>query len=200
MFDLISSRPKLRLLRHLSIHEGTSTGRQLARAVGLDPKNAALALRQLVELGLVSRRRVGTAYLYSLNRNHYLVSEGLIPAFLRERNWLHVLGTEVHTFVGRDAESVVLYGSWARDRAGAQSDIDLLVVLRPGSRAEEVQRGLTGGRVHFAERFGHQVSFLVITRPEFRKRLRRSDPLVLEIVEQGRVLAGKAISELVIRG
>ncbi len=200
MLDVISSRPKLRLLRYLSTHEGTFTGRELARAVALDPKNAAVALRELVQLGLVSRRRVGSAYLYALNRSNYLVSEGLIPTFLRETNWLHALGTEVHTFAGRDVESIILYGSWARSQADSQSDIDLLVIIRSGSHKEEVQRRLTRERVHLAERFGHQVSFLVFTRAEFRKRLKRSDPLVMEIVEHGRALAGKTLSDLVAHG
>ncbi len=200
MLELVVSLPKLRLMRYLHAHDGSFTGRELARAVGSDPKNVLLALKELVEAGLVHRRRAGKAYLYSLNRVNFLVSDVLIPALQHEQGWFQALGAEVAAAVGPVAESVILYGSWARGRAGPSSDIDLLLVISPKARKDDVEEKLAGLRTHLADRFGHPLSFLIMTRTGFRSRLRRGDSLVDEIVEQGRVLTGRPVAELIGRG
>ncbi len=196
MLEIVASGPRLRLLRYLSAHEGPYTGRQLARAVRLDPKSASVALRHLIDGGVVQRRRAGRAYLYSLDRESYLVHEVLLPAFLKERNWQKTLGSEVQALIGAGVESIILYGSWARRQAGPRSDIDLLIVTNGRRSKAAIEDGLSSHRTHFMARFRHVPSFLILPRQEFRTRLRRGDPLVREIVEQGQVLTGKTISEL----
>jgi DNA-binding transcriptional ArsR family regulator len=79
ILDLLGSRPKLRLLRYLATHEELQTGRALAYAAGVEPKRAAEALADLVEAGLVDRRRAGRAFLYSLNPDNYVVAEICFP-------------------------------------------------------------------------------------------------------------------------
>lgn len=197
VLELIASGPRLRLLRYLSTHEGPFTGRELAREVGLDPKNASVALRQLVDAGVVQRRRAGRAYLYSLDRDSYLAHDVLLPAFSKERSWQQALGSEIKAAVGPGVESVILYGSWARGQAGPRSDIDLLLVIGARRSKAAVEGRLSDQRARLVGRFRHIPSFLVLSRQEFRKRLGRGDPLVREIVEQGQVLAGKTTSELV---
>ena len=117
MIEIIASLPKLRLLRHLWSSGAPHTGRELARAVGLDPKNASIALRELTASGLVHRRSAGRAFLYSLNSDNYVVSEILRRIFESERNWLQALATEVREVAGRHVDSIVLYGSLAREQA-----------------------------------------------------------------------------------
>jgi len=197
MLELVVSPPKLRLLRYLHAHDGSFTGRELARAVGSDPKNVLLALKNLVETGVVHRRRAGKAYLYSLNRANYIVSDILVPAFQHEKGRLETLGAEVAAATKPAAESVILYGSWVRGRGGSSSDIDLLVVIGPKARKDEVEEKLSGLRAHLTDRFGHPPSFLVMTKDDFRRRVRRGNSLVGEIVEQGRVLAGRPMAELI---
>ncbi len=196
MLEIVASGPRLRLLRYLSAHDGPFTGRQLARAVRLDPKSASVALRHLLGSGVVQRRRAGRAYLYSLDQESYLAHEVLLPAFLKERNWQKTLGTEVQDLIGAGVASIILYGSWARGQAGPRSDIDLLIVTNGRRSKAAIEDRLTSHRTHFMARFRHVPSFLILSRDEFRTRLRRGNPLVREIVEQGQVLTGKAISEL----
>ncbi len=196
MLEIVASGPRLRLLRYLSAHDGPFTGRQLARAVRLDPKSASVALRHLVDSGVVQRQRAGRAYLYSLDRESYLAHEILLPAFMKERNWQKTLGSEIKTLIGAGVESILLYGSWARGQAGPRSDIDLLVVTNGRRSKAAIEDRLSTHRTHFMARFRHVPSFLILSRQEFRTRLRRGDPLAREIVEQGQVLTGKAVSDL----
>ncbi len=199
--DVLASRPKLRLLRYLATHEGVITGRALARAAGVEAKRAAEALADLVNAGLVQRRRAGRAFLYAINRNSYVVDQILLPAFLNERDWPERLGEEVLRSVA-GAHSVILYGSWAKKKAKPESDVDLLVVASPNhkDRAPGFQERIDETRGKMSERFGRLVSLLVLSRHEVRRRLRRRDALIREIIAQGRVLAGSSLAEVLGRG
>ncbi len=194
--DALASKPRLRLLRYLATHQGAVTGRALAQAAGVEAKRAAEALTDLVEAGLVQRRRAGRAFLYSINQNSYVVSEILLPAFVSERDWLRRLGEEIRGSVP-GIDSVILYGSWARKKARPESDIDLLIVARPkSSRTREFQERTDDIRSRMTERYGRSVSMLVLDRDEIRQRLRKRDSLLREIVAQGNVLAGLSFAEI----
>jgi predicted nucleotidyltransferase len=158
---------------------------------------AAEALSRLVDTGVLERRRAGRAYLYSLNETNYLVSDGLIPAFRSEAEWIERLGNEVYAVLERKADAVILYGSWARHQPTPTSDVDLLVVTRRGQDQDKIERILEEDRGRLAERFGRPVSLLVVGRDELRRRLRRGDQLMREIIREGRTVAGKSIAEVV---
>jgi predicted nucleotidyltransferase len=199
VLDVLGSRPKLRLLRYLSTHEGAFTGRALAQAAGVEAKRAAEALAALVATGVVQRRRAGRAFLYSINRNNYVVTEILLPAFLNERHWLERLGEEIRRSIP-GIDSVILYGSWAKQKARSESDVDLLLVASPKSnrtRALQSPERIDDTRGRMSERYGRPVSLLLLDPAELRRRLRRHDPLLREIVTRGRVLAGRGLAEVI---
>jgi uncharacterized protein len=80
-------------------------------------------------------------------------------------------------------EQILLYGSVARGKSHADSDIDLLIVKEttepPLQRRIHVRRlvAYTGRRIPFSP--------LVITLAELEHRLSIGDPFYLEIVESG---------------
>ena len=197
LLDLLASRPVVRILRYLVAHEGAHTGRQLAAGAEVAVARAAEAFSRLVDMGVLERRRAGRAYLYSLNETNYLVSDGLLPAFRSEAEWIERLGNEVSAVLGRKVDAVILYGSWARRQPMPTSDVDLLVVTRRVQDQDKVERILEGHRGRLAERFGRPVSLLVVGRNELRRRLRRGDRLIREIIREGRTVAGKSIAEVV---
>lgn len=196
--DILASRPIVRILRYLVKNPGTHTGREIASAAHVTQARAVEALATLTRLGVVRRRKAGRAYLHLLNEANYLTSDILVPAFRQEADWMKRLGEEVLESVAGVAESIVLYGSWARGEATEHSDIDVLIVARDRHSAEAVQP-LDDTRSRLTERFGRPVSFLVVPRGEFRRRLRRGDRLVKDIVRHGRVLAGRSLAELTSR-
>lgn len=161
---------------------------------------ARQALERLTREGLLERRRAGTAHLYSLNREAYVVAEILEPAFRSEASWLERLGEEILMALRPSAESVVLYGSWARGAAMPRSDIDVLVVATGVAGREAVERRADEVRGHISGRFGRFVSLLVMTAEEIRGKLRRGDRLVRTIASEGRVLAGRGLAEIVAGG
>ena len=80
-------------------------------------------------------------------------------------------------------ERIILFGSRASGRARADSDVDILVVMKcdgPGVRkAAEI---LNSVEPEFA------VDLIVRTPAEIRRRLTLRDPFVVEAVRRGKVL------------
>ncbi len=182
------------MLRYLVTHPGAVTGRQLASATGVHHSVAQQALERLAREGLLERRRVGTAYLYSLNQDNYVVAEILDPAFRSEAGWLQRLGEEILTALRPSAESVVLYGSWARATPTPRSDVDVLVVTADADGREAVEQQADQVRARLSARFGRFVSLLVVTAEDIREKLRRGDRLIRTIASEGRVLAGRSLA------
>ncbi len=195
--DILSSRPIVRILRYLIAHPGAYTGRQLAAAAGVTHARAVEALETLARMGVVRRRHAGRSYLYELNEQSYLVSDVVGPAFRNEVNWLRRLGEEVLRTVGNDGESAVLYGSWARGTATDRSDVDLLVITRSKRTKQSTESRLVSVRARLIERFHRPISLLVLSRREFRARLRRGDRLLRTIAAEGKPLTGLTLAELV---
>jgi uncharacterized protein len=80
-------------------------------------------------------------------------------------------------------ERIVLFGSYARGSATADSDVDLLIILpfegKPAAKSVEI-------RMKLRPRF--PVDLIVRTPARVRERLDMEDPFLREIMEQGKVL------------
>jgi predicted transcriptional regulator len=102
------------------------TGRAIARESGGSHGGVQRALEHLVAEGIVTRERAGRAFLYRLNRDHLAARwiEGLASLRLELIERLRQTVATWHV----PADAVVLFGSAARNEAGQQSDIDLLVI------------------------------------------------------------------------
>ena len=101
---------------------------------------------------------------------------------------MKITSARIHELSRRIAEEfrperIILFGSRASGRARADSDVDLLVVMKcdgPGARkAAEI---LNSVEPEFA------VDLIVRTPGEIRRRLNLRDPFVVEAVRRGKVL------------
>ena len=80
-------------------------------------------------------------------------------------------------------DRIILFGSRARGRAHADSDVDLLVVMRcNGSGARKAVEILNRVEPEFA------VDLIVRTPQEIRRRLAQQDRFLADIVRRGKVL------------
>lgn len=80
-------------------------------------------------------------------------------------------------------DQIILFGSRAHGRAHADSDVDLLVIMRcNGSGARKAVEILNRVEPEFA------VDLIVRTPQEIRKRLAQHDGFLADIVRRGKVL------------
>jgi len=81
-------------------------------------------------------------------------------------------------------EKVILFGSFAYGKPTPHSDVDLLVVMR--SRKPKAERKMAVSDLFRPRLF--PMDFLVLTPSELKRRLRRIDPFIHDVIEKGRVL------------
>lgn len=119
------------VLAVLASADAEFTGRQVHQLLGKHSERGVRnTLQRLVEQGVATRRRVGPADLYGLNRNHLAASHIEALAGLRAELLRRIRGLLEHWAPA--AEYVALFGSAARGGMRPDSDIDLFVV-RPAA-------------------------------------------------------------------
>ena len=114
------------------------TGRAVASLVR--PRASAAGVQKVLEdlvlQGLVMREGAGSAWLYSLNREHVAADAVLALSQIRDQ-MVARLRDEVTSWSSQP-QSAVVFGSAVRGDGGPDSDIDILLV-RPDHRAQPVE-------------------------------------------------------------
>lgn len=167
------------------------TGNKVARSAGMDPKAALQSLGRLEELGIVRRQRGGRDHLFTLNRNHFLVEQGIIPLFVTEQQFLEEVKSAIASAMRRRSLSVVMFGSVAREKETPQSDLDLCCIVQNKSQLEQAQSALDRIGTSLRDRFGVKVGPVFFTLDEFRKKAAKRNRLINEILDQGKLISGK---------
>ena len=138
--------------------------RQLSRLTKITLGAVQRELRQLVDAGLVTRRASGNQVLYSANEANPVFTE--MKGLVTKTVGIHdVLLAALHPLKERISLAFI-YGSTARLKDNAQSDVDLMIV----------------GRVHFPDVIEHladaqktlnrEINPTVYSTREFGKKLR----------------------------
>jgi len=92
--------------------------------------------------------------------------------------------------------TLAVFGSALREDFRPDSDVDLLVVVSDRARKEALERRLEVIRTLALDRFGVPVSLLLLTSHELTQRVRTRSRFIREVLEEGRVVAGRPISDV----
>ena len=170
----------------------------MARAAGISHVICNRSLQELSYHGLVKMRKVGRSILYSLNKEHILVDEILVPLFKKEeRLFLSLTKTILSPLSGPKPISILLFGSQADEkRARPDSDFDILCVISDETNLKIFKSEISRSEVLVEKKFGNRVSFLIMKRNEFLKRRKKTNPLLQNIEKQHRLLFGKHFREI----
>lgn len=154
--------------------------RELAQMAAIDSGNASRWLHRWAEVGLLEESEDRGRPLFRASRNpglaplkHLLQQDGTAATALRER--LAELDEEV--------EIAAIFGSLAKGEAGAESDIDLLLVAPELSRVRAQAHFKPTGR-----ELGHPVNVLLYTPQEWAAAVDEQNPLVADILSNPVVL------------
>lgn len=198
----LGSTAKVRVLRAVLPLTSAVSGREARALAGVRSQSGAQqALAQLAQLGILHEERIRGSRLYRVNREHHLVP-CLQALFGAERGRLGLLrdlvrqGLESKGLLVR-VHFVVLFGSVARGEARPDSDLDLLVVTGTAREKARVNAALHEVAAEAARVLGVSVSPLVMALPRLRQRYRAGDPLLHNVVSEGRVLLGSSLRDLV---
>jgi len=165
------------------------TIRQLADRAGVSHPQVAHHVADLERLGIVQREHVGRSHVITL-------TDTIAADLLRDMNGLR---REAIELMKRSAATLqprpiamTLFGSFARGDDGADSDIDIVVVVDDAMPEGSIDEALAEWCARIAERTGNAVAEIVVTRssldtmdPSLRASIER-DGIALLADDDGR--------------
>jgi predicted nucleotidyltransferase len=170
--------------------------RTIARLAGISAAQASRVLPDLVHLGIVERREVPPSSQFRLVRSN-VAAQALIALSRARESVLNQIG-EAAAALPTPPASVIVFGSFARDEATADSDLDI-VVVRPDELDEEDATwtvSIGDWRDHVRATAGNAVEILEVSRIEVAAKLGTRSTLWRELARDGAVVHGLSLDEL----
>ena len=172
--EILGNKTKVRLLRAFFTYpEKGFTESELERIAGIPQASVHRNVKSLLDNGLLDRKRIGKANLYSLNKEHILYLL-LNSNFEAERNVLVELKNMIAESVKNlpQIELAVLFGSIVKNMERADSDIDIFIVCK--GEKSKLEDKLTGKTNISQNKFGNPVSLMIKHKEELQDLKTRS--------------------------
>lgn len=170
--------------------------RTIARLADVSPAQASRVLPELVRLGMVERREAPPSALFRLVEEN--LASQLVRSLSRVRDaTLNELSRQAKEIIPA-AISIIVFGSFARGEAIAESDLDL-VVVRPSGISEDDNvwaAAVEEWRRYAVRMTGNQVEILEVDIDSIGRLLRGRSALWNDIIRDGVVITGAPLDEL----
>ena len=193
----LSSSSKVRVLRALHHAAGAVSGREAAALAGVGVHPAQRALFELVALGIVRQENARSQHLYTLNRENELVRRALAPVFKAEEarvaevfDALRKAVTRFESGARPRLKGLYLFGSAARGRDVAGSDLDVLAVVAAPRDVDTVHENLAEHAPEVYSRYGLRLSALVLDLEKLRAMHANGDALTKGLLAENRRITG----------
>jgi DNA-binding transcriptional ArsR family regulator len=185
--QLICSRARAEIFRVLfGLRGGEIHLREMQRQTGFAVGTVRQDVEKLVAIGLVRRRRDGNRVYYSANEQHPLFGD-IRQLVLKTVGLYDVLA---EALADDSIRCAFVFGSLAAGSAGAESDVDLLVVGDIGLR--KLSQLLTG----VGDRLGREINPHVFTSTEFAKRAAAREHFVTSLMRSKKIFVKGSQHEL----
>lgn len=178
----------LRVLHGVNVPLNAS---QLAARTRLSQPAVAAVLKELASMGLVKRTPAGRAWVHWLVRDNIYVETMVEAVFSAEWDVPERLIGDLDTAFGKAAESVVLFGSYARGDQDERSDIDVALVAADAEGKAGLEVIAEAEAMRLSRRYGATVSVLVYDRAEAAALAGGAPSLLAEIERDAVVVRGR---------
>jgi hypothetical protein len=195
--EVFSTWSHVSTLRILMSAARPLSGREIARLAHMNHRSCLRALTRLEHIGFVNRNRGGRDHLFTINREHRLWHEGILPMLEIERRHIGRLAKRLRKELSTYVESAILYGNSVMKREAPDTTVDLCLIINSRTTEQEVRSHLEIVAPIAWKRYGAKLQTVVFTEPEFVRRAKRGQASVQTIIKEGQVITGRSIRELI---
>ena len=153
--------------------------RQLVRAIGAGHGALQRELKYLTEMGLVLRRTQGNQVLYQANSQSPIFSE--IKGLITKTVGIHDVIRSALASLGPEIQIAFVYGSVARQKERANSDVDLMIL--GDASFSEVVSALGPAQ----KALGREINPTVFPASEFRSKLAARNHFLRSVMKEKRL-------------
>jgi hypothetical protein len=159
----------------------------------LNHNSCLYALSPLELIGFVNRNRGGHDHLFSINREHRLWNEDVLPLLEIEHRHLDRLAKRLRKELLMYVESVILYGNSIMKQDAHDTTVDLCIVINNRMTEKGIRSHLNIIALIAWKRYGVNLQSLVFTEADFTRKAKRRQVPIAAIIEKGQVIAGKTM-------
>lgn len=192
---IFSAKSNIKILRVLNERVTGISGREAARLSGLSIRAAQSTLANLSSLGLVKIAEGKREYLFSMDREKFLTIELVEKVFEIEREFNNRIVKQIRAKLNSFVVSLVQFGSTARTEDTLSSDFDLCIIYN--TNLSSIEEKVSELRSTLFKKFNITLAPFYISENKFRQLGRQNKPPVKNIIEEGRMIAGKPVKVLV---
>ncbi len=185
--SLLGSRSRVAVLRVLLGVTIPLNASQIAVHAGLTRPAVATVLDELAAMGIVRSSSAGRANVHLLERRNIYVEQLIAPLFAAEQNLPQNLEDDLRATFADAAESIILFGSYARGEQQIGSDVDVVLVARDRSEKQLLDERVRTYSPAFQARYGAALSDITYEAREARA-LWRTAPAFLESLKRDAVV------------
>ncbi len=176
-------------------HEEGISGRSLAKLTGVSTFKMHHVLKFLTAQGMLMQSIVGKSYLYKVDKEHILIKKVLLELINFQESLFKELGSKIINHLNPKPLSIILYGSMARGDEDPNSDIDLFFIYKDNVKLSD----LNENDLHMesiTRKYGNMVTIKKANVTDVNKRYKSRDSLIKNILEEGKVIAGISVIDL----
>jgi predicted nucleotidyltransferase len=171
---ILSSRVRAEIFRLLfGLNEKELHMREMERQAALSLGTIRQDLQKLVKLDLVQARRDGNRLYYRANTDHPLFPE-IRNLVLKTAGLVEVIKSALDR---EGIEVAFIFGSLARSKERAESDVDLMVIGTIGLRS------LSSRLAGVSEQIGREINPHALSIEEFRRRKQNGNHFLSNVIE-----------------
>ncbi|MBU0478867.1 nucleotidyltransferase domain-containing protein [bacterium] len=197
---ILNNEIKVKILRFLCKTEAEWSGRQIAQEIKVSPAACHKSLRELNNERVLLLRSVGKSYLYSLNKENFIISDLLKPLYEKEskipEKVYEAMVRNISSLVIKNIVSIAVFGSVKRKKERPISDIDILIVVKNPENKKAVEKDFEKVNEKIMDKFGNTVSTYLQTVEELKSKYKKKVPLIKNILKSHNLLFGRSLEEL----
>jgi hypothetical protein len=195
--EVFSTWSHISALRILMDAPRPLSGREIARLSHMNHRSCLNALTRLEHIGFVNRNRGGRDHLFTMNREHRLWHEGILPMLEIERRHLGRLAKRLRKELSPYVESAILYGNSVMKRDTHDTAVDVCLIINSRMTEQEIRSRINAITPVVWKRYGAKLQTVIFTEPDFVRRAKRGQGSVLTILKEGQIITGKTVRELI---
>jgi len=197
--EIFNRGSRVKILRFLFNNGAEFTGRAIARGSKLSASYSYETLQDMHREGIVEVRRQGSALLYKLRKDSYIVKNILRPLYEKEKNiYKDITALIEKTLLAekRGILSIAIFGSVASKTENIMSDMDLLVITRDTSAKKKIDYLMDSLTIIMAKKFNLAITPYILTVSEARNKYKHKVRLIKSIIDNNRLIWGDPIERI----